>query len=61
MLTHPDTDGAEFKIIADYIYQVCNANIHERGGIINISDIENSVLGTGLEKAGVTNMLLTIA
>ena len=27
----------------------------------DISDIENSVLGTGLAKAGVTNMLLTIA
>ena len=61
VLTHPDNDGAEFKIIADYIYQVCNANIHERGGVINVSDIENSVLGTGLAKAGVTNMLLTIA
>jgi len=61
VLTHPDGDGAEFKIIADYIYQVCNANIHERGSVINVSDIENSVLGKGLAKAGVTNMLLTIA
>jgi|21_taG_2_1085346.scaffolds.fasta_scaffold28840_2 hypothetical protein len=60
-LTHPDTDGAEFKLIADYVYEVCNANIPERGGVITCSDIENSIVGRGLGKAGVTNMLLTIA
>lgn len=60
-LTHPDNDGAEFKIIADYIYQVCNANITERGGVITVSDIQNGILGKGLQDAGVTNMLLTIS
>jgi len=61
VLTHPDNDGAEFKIIADYFYQACNANITERGGVITVSDIQNSVVGKGLGDAAVTNMLLTIA
>jgi hypothetical protein len=61
ILTHPDNDGAEFKIIADYIYQVCNANITERGGVITVWDKQNGVIGRGLAKAGVTKMLLAIA
>jgi hypothetical protein len=61
ILTHPDNDGAEFKIIADYIYQVCNANITERGGVITVWDKQNGVIGKGLAKAGVTKMLLAIA
>lgn len=61
VLTHPDNDGAEFKIIADYIYQVCNANINERGSVITCWDKQNNVIGRGLQKAGVTNMELTIA
>ena len=61
VLTHPDGNGAEFKIIADYIYQLCNANITERGGVITVCDIQNGVIGRGLRDAGVTNMELTIA
>jgi hypothetical protein len=62
VLTHPDGNGAEFKILADYIYQACNANKTKGGGnMITVCDIENSVIGEGLAKAGVTNMLLTIA
>jgi hypothetical protein len=61
VLTHPDNDGAEFKIIADYIYQVCNANINERGSVITCWDKQNNVIGKGLAKAGVTKMLLAIA
>ena len=61
LLTHPDTNGAEFKIIADYIYSVCNANITERGNVITCWDKQNDVIGRGLAKAGVTKMLLAIA
>tara|TARA_R100001510_G_C7554182_1_gene136750 strand:+ start:14 stop:682 length:669 start_codon:yes stop_codon:yes gene_type:complete len=60
-LTHPDNDGAEFLILAKYINEVCNANITERGRVITVWDKQNRVIGTGLEKAGVTNMELTIA
>tara|TARA_R100001463_G_scaffold2539_1_gene10648 strand:+ start:408 stop:1052 length:645 start_codon:yes stop_codon:yes gene_type:complete len=60
-LTHPDNDGAEFKLIADYIYEVCNANITERGNVITCWDKQNNVIGRGLAKAGVTKMLLAIA
>ena len=61
LLTHPDNNAAEFKIITDYIYQVCNANITERGGVITVWDKQNGVVGRGLAKAGVTKMELTIA
>lgn len=61
VLTHPDTNGAEFKIITNYIYQVRNANINERGKVITVWDKQNSVVGSGLAKAGVTKMLLAIA
>ena len=61
VLTHPDNDGAEFLIIAKYIHEICNANITERGRVITAWDKQNRVIGTGLEKAGVTKMLLTIA
>ncbi len=60
-LTHPDTNGAEFKIIADYIHEVCNANITERGGVITCWDNQNNVIGKGLAKAGVTKMVLVVA
>jgi len=60
-LTHPDGNGAEFKLIADYIYEVCNANITERGDVITCWDKQNNVIGRGLAKAGVTKMLLAIA
>ena len=60
-LTHPDNDGTEFKLIADYIYEVCNANITERGNVITCWDKQNNVIGRGLAKAGVTKMLLAIA
>lgn len=60
-LTHPDNDGAEFKLIADYIHEVCNANIAERGNVITCWDKQNNVIGRGLAKAGVTKMLLAIA
>lgn len=61
VLTHPDTNGAEFKIITNYMYQVCNANINERGKVITVWDKQNGVVGSGLAKAGVTKMLLAIA
>jgi hypothetical protein len=61
LLTHPDGDGAEFKKIANYVYEACNANIHERGKMIVACDIQNNIAGKGLRDAGVTNMLLTIA
>ena len=60
VLTHPDTD-TEFKKIANYVYEACNANIHERGKMIVACDIQNNIAGKGLRDAGVTNMLLTIA
>jgi len=60
ILTHPGADG-EFLIIAKYIHEICNANITERGRVITAWDKQNRVVGTGLEKAGVTNMELTIA
>jgi len=59
-ITHPDNDGAEFKLIADYIYEVCNANIAERGNVITCWDKQNNVVGRGLAKAGATKMLLAI-
>lgn len=61
VLTHPDTNGAEFKIITNYMYQVCNANINERGKVITVWDKQNGVVCSGLAKAGVTKMLLAIA
>lgn len=61
ILTHPDTNGAEFKIIADYVHQACNANITERGNVITVWDKQNGVVGKGLSGAGVTKMLLAIA
>lgn len=61
LLTHPDTNGVEFKKIADYVYQACNANKNKGGAMITVSDIENKILADGLADAGVTNMLLTIA
>ena len=60
-LTHPDNDGAEFKVIADYVHQVCNANITERGNVITVSDRQNDIVGRGLQKAGVTKMVIAIA
>ncbi len=61
VLTHPDNDGAEFKIIADYFYQLCNANRTKGGDVITVWDKQNGVIGRGLEKAGVTKMVLAIA
>jgi len=60
-LWHPDGDGAEFKIIADYVHEVCNANINERGNVITAWDKQNNVIGRGLAKAGVTQIVLAIA
>ena len=60
-LTHPDTNGAEFKLIADYVNEVCNANIAERGNVIACWDKQNNVIGRGLAKAGVTKMRVAIA
>jgi hypothetical protein len=59
-LWHPDGGGTEFKIIADYIHEVCNANINERGGVITVWDKQNGVIGKGLAKAGVTQIVLDI-
>lgn len=61
VLTHSDNDGAEFKIIADYFYQICNANKTKGGDVITVWDKQNGVIGRGLEKAGVTKMVLAIA
>tara|TARA_R100001510_G_C7547742_1_gene132732 strand:- start:47 stop:688 length:642 start_codon:yes stop_codon:yes gene_type:complete len=61
ILTHPSNDGAEFKLIAEYIYEVCNANITERGGVITCWDKQNGVIGKGLAKAGVTQINMNIS
>jgi hypothetical protein len=60
VLTHPDGNGAEFKLIADYIYELANANPQNSGKLIDVCDIQNSIMGKGLAKAGVTNMLVAI-
>ena len=59
VLTHPDND-TEFKAISEYIYEVCNADIPERGGVVTCWDKQNNVIGKGLSTAGVTNMAITI-
>ena len=61
LITHPDNNGVEFKLIAEYIYEVCNANVPERGGVITVSDIQNNILGKGLAEAGVTKTIIGIA
>ena len=60
-LTHADNNGAEFKLIADYIHEVCNTNISKRGSAVTVWDKQNGVVGKGLAKAGVTKMRITIA
>jgi hypothetical protein len=60
ILTHPDNDGAEFKLIANYINEACNANFNKRGDIITVWDKQNNIVGRGLNDAGVTNMVITI-
>lgn len=57
-LTHPDGNGAEFKIIAEYINDVCNGKLG--GGVVTVWDNQNGVIGEGLRDAGVTKMLLAI-
>jgi hypothetical protein len=59
-LTHPDNDGAEFKLIANYINEACNANFNKRGDVITVWDKQNNIVGRGLNDAGVTNMVITI-
>jgi hypothetical protein len=59
ILTHPDGNGAEFKLIAEYINDVCNGKLGE--GVVTVWDKQNGVTGKGLAKAGVTKMLLAIA
>jgi hypothetical protein len=61
ILTHPDNDGAEFKLIANYINEACNANFNKRGDIITVWDKQNNIVGRGLNDAGVTNMVIIIA
>jgi hypothetical protein len=61
VLTHPDNDGAEFKLIANYINEACNANFNKRGDIITVWDKQNNIVGRGLNDAGVTNMVIIIA
>lgn len=58
-LTHPDNNGAEFKLISEYIHDVCNGKLG--GDFINVCDIQDGILGRGLADAGVTNMELSIA
>mgnify|MGYP003679272050 FL=1 len=60
-LTHPDGNGIEFKLIANYINEACNANFNKRGDVITVWDKQNNVVGRGLNDAGVTNMVITIA
>ena len=60
VLTHPDNDGAEFKLIANYINEACNANFNKRGDVITVWDKQNNIVGRGLNDAGVTNMVITI-
>ena len=60
ILTHPDNDGAEFKLIANYINEACNTNFNKRGDIITVWDKQNNIVGRGLNDAGVTNMVITI-
>ena len=57
-LTHPSGGGVEFKLIAEYINDVCNGRLG--GGVVTVWDKQNGVIGKGLEDAGVTKMLLTI-
>lgn len=59
LLTHPDNNGAEFKLISQYINDVCNGRLG--GGTVTIWDKQNEVVGQGLEDAGVTKMLLALA
>ena len=59
LLTHADNDGAEFKLISQYINDVCNGRLG--GGTVTIWDKQNEVIGQGLEDAGVTKMLLGLA
>ena len=58
ILTHT-TGYKNFKLIAEYINDVCNGKLG--GDFINVCDIQDDVLGQGLRDAGVTNMELTIA
>ena len=60
VLTHPSGSGAEFKLIADYIYELANANPQNSGKLIDVCDIENNIMGRGLADARVTNMLVAI-
>jgi hypothetical protein len=62
VLTHPDTNGAEFKKIAEYFHDVCGStNINKRGSAITVWDKQNGVIGKGLSEAGVTNMNVSLA
>ena len=60
-ITHPDNNGTEFKLIANYINEACNANFNKRGDVITVWDKQNNIVGRGLSDAGVTNMVITIA
>ena len=59
ILSHPDGDGTEFKLIAEYVNDVCNGRLG--GSVVTVWDKQNGVVGKGLEDAGVTKMLLAIA
>ena len=58
LLTHPDGNGTEFKLICDYINDVCNGRLG--GDFVTVWDKQNGVIGSGLQKAGVTNMTVTL-
>jgi len=62
VLTHPDTNGVEFKKIAEYFNEVCGStNINKRGGAITVWDKQNGVIGKGLSDAGVTQINVAVA
>jgi hypothetical protein len=58
LLTHPDGNGTEFKLICDYINDVCNGRLG--GDFVTVWDKQNGVIGSGLQDAGVTNMTVTL-
>ena len=60
--THPDNDGSNCKIIAEYFNALCGPSaINTRGGIVTVSDRQNGVVAKELLDAGVTNMAIAIA
>ena len=58
LLTHPDGNGTEFKLICDYINDVCNGRLG--GDFVTVWDKQNGVIGSGLQNAGVTNVTVTL-